>query len=134
MTSRIEHLHVSDVMDSEPVALPADLPASQALDDYFLRYGWDWFPAVDAYGRFVGLAEREKLEASPAGTRVADVVAPDTRNEFGVGVDEPLDSLLSSEPLQRLGAIMAGDGDGKLRGVVTVEQVIRALQPVARTA
>lgn len=134
VTSRIEHLHVSDVMDSEPVAVPSDLPASQALEDYFMRYGWDWFPVVDAFGRFVGLAEREKLDAASPTAPVADVVAPDTRSEFGVDVDEPLDALLSSEPLQRLGAIMAVDGEGKLRGVVTVEQVLRALQPVARTA
>jgi Zn-dependent protease len=134
VTSRIEHLHVSDVMDSEPVAVPSDLPAGDAVRDYFMRYGWDWFPVTDPGGRFIGLAEREKLEQASPGTRVGDMVAPDTRSEFGVQVDEPLDALLSSEPLQRLGAIMAVDGDGVLRGVVTVEQVLRALQPVARTA
>jgi Zn-dependent protease len=134
VTSRIEHLHVSDVMDAEPVAVPAGLPASQAIDDYFHRYGWDWFPVVDADGHFIGLAEREKLEQAGPSASVGDVVAPDSRREFGVDVDEPLDTLLGSEPLQRLGAIMAVDGDGVLRGVVTVEQVLRALQPVARTA
>jgi CBS domain-containing protein len=134
VTSRIEHLHVSDVMDAEPVAVPAGLPASQAIDDYFHRYGWDWFPVVDADGHFIGLAEREKLEQAGPSASVGDVVAPDSSREFGVDVDEPLDTLLGSEPLQRLGAIMAVDGDGVLRGVVTVEQVLRALQPVARTA
>jgi hypothetical protein len=37
--------------------------------------------------------------------------------------------VLASEGLQRLGAIMAVDDDGKLRGVVTLDQVRRALQP-----
>ena len=134
VTSRIEHLHVSDVMDSEPVAIPADTPVTSAIDDFFLRYGWDWFPVVDATGRFAGLAERERVESADAGARVGDSVAPESRSEFGVRVDEPLDSLLGSEPLQRLGAIMAVDGEGVLRGVVTVEQVLRALQPFARTA
>jgi hypothetical protein len=62
------------------------------------------------------------------------VLAPETRADFGVQVDAPLESLLGLEPLQRLGAIMAVDRDGMLRGVVTIEQVIRALQPVARSA
>ena len=42
--------------------------------------------------------------------------------------DRPIAELLSSEPLGRLGALMAVDGEGVLRGVVTVEQVRRALQ------
>jgi hypothetical protein len=42
--------------------------------------------------------------------------------------DRPITELLSSEPLGRLGALMAVDGEGVLRGVVTVEQVRRALQ------
>ena len=47
-----------------------------------------------------------------------------------VGLDEPLEALLGREVLQRLGAIVAVDPEGRLRGVVTVDQVRRALQPV----
>jgi hypothetical protein len=42
--------------------------------------------------------------------------------------DQPISELLASESLGRLGALMAVDGEGVLRGVVTVEQVRRALQ------
>jgi len=42
--------------------------------------------------------------------------------------DAPLEALLGSEALRRLGALMAVDADGRLRGVVTLEQVSRALQ------
>ena len=45
-----------------------------------------------------------------------------------VRTDTPLESLIGSEPLRRLGALMAVDADGRLRGVVTLEQVSRALQ------
>jgi Mg/Co/Ni transporter MgtE len=125
---------VADVMDAEPVAVPAATPVSRALEEFFLRYGWDWFPVVDPNGHFVGLAERERLEKADPNAMVGDVVEPETRTDFGVGVDEPLDALLGSEGLQRLGAIMAVDREGVLRGVVTIEQVMRALQPFARTA
>ena len=45
-----------------------------------------------------------------------------------VSTDTPLESLIGNEPLRTLGALMAVDADGHLRGVVTVEQVSRALQ------
>ena len=45
-----------------------------------------------------------------------------------VRADAPLESLLGSEPLRSLGALMAVDAEGRLRGVVTLEQVSRALQ------
>jgi Zn-dependent protease len=138
VASRIEHLRVSDVMDSEPVALPADIKLDRALDEFFLRYRWDWFPVVDVGGRFLGLATRENLEKVPEalrpGSMVSEVLSSDTGATFRVRMDEPLEALLGSEALQRLGAIMAVDGDGVLRGVVTIEQVSRALQPAARLA
>jgi CBS domain-containing protein len=134
VAARIENVRVRDVMDAEPVAVPAEANAAAALDDYFLRYGWDWFPVVDATGHFRGLVERERLEQADPAARVGDVVAPDTLADYRVQVDEPLEALLGSEPLQRLGAIMAVDREGVLRGVVTIEQVLRALQPVARPA
>jgi Zn-dependent protease len=136
--SRIEHLRVSDVMDAEPVALPAETKLDRALDDFFLRYRWDWFPVVDVNGRFLGLATREGLEKVPEslrpGSSVSEVIASDTGPAFRVRMDEPLEALLGSEALQRLGAIMAVDSDGVLRGVVTIEQVSRALQPATTLA
>ena len=52
---------------------------------------------------------------------------PDEAN-LRVRTDDPLESLLGSEPLRRVGALMAVDADGRLRGVVTLDQVRRALQ------
>jgi Zn-dependent protease len=138
VVSRIEHLRVADVMDSEPVALPAEAKLDRALDDYFIRYGWDWFPVVDVHGRFLGLATRDDLEKVPEtlrpGSNVSEVTAPESARTFRIRLDEPLEALLGSEGLQRLGAIMAVDAEGVLRGVVTIEQVSRALQPATRLA
>ena len=47
--------------------------------------------------------------------------------------DDPLEALLGSEPLVRTGALMAVDADGRLLGVVTWDQVRRALQHGAPT-
>ena len=47
-------MRVSDVMDTEPVAIPVDTTLDRAIDEYFLRYRWPWFFAVDAGHRFKG--------------------------------------------------------------------------------
>ena len=133
ITARIEGLRVSDVMDREPVAVAADLKLDRALDEYFLRYGYPWFPVVDAGGKFIGVVSRERAEAVPeqirATSSVDEVAQFDLGNAHSVPLDAPLESLLTSEALQALGAIMAVDREGILRGVVTIDQVRRALRP-----
>jgi len=62
---------------------------------------------------------------------VASVMAADTGGAgLRVDFDEPLEALLGREGLQRLGAIMAVDSEGVLRGVVTADRVRQALRPV----
>jgi Zn-dependent protease len=130
ISSRIGDVRVADVMDREPVAIPGDISVEQALDEYFLRYRWPWFPVVDAAHRFLGLLERERAdevpEVSRASSHVADLVDPD--QGLFVSDDAPLDSLLSNRNLRRLGALMAVDSEGRLSGVITIEQVGRALR------
>jgi Zn-dependent protease len=128
---RISALTVADVMDREPVAIPDELSVEQALDEYFLRYRWPWFPVVDAAHRFLGLVVRDKADEVPETSRttshVSDLLERDD-GTFQVRDDAPLDSLLSSRALRRFGALMAVDAEGRLCGVITAEQVTRALR------
>jgi len=130
ISSRIDSLQVADVMDREPVAIPGDISVERALDEYFLRYRWPWFPVVDAAHRFLGLLERDRAdevpEVSRASANVSDLIDPD--QGLFIRDDTPLDTLLSNQNLRRLGALMAVDADGRLSGVITVEQVGRALR------
>jgi Zn-dependent protease len=129
-TERLQGVTVADIMDTEPVWIPAEMPVAQAWDEFFLRYqGWPWFAVVEADGRYAGLAHRAAVEHaahSEGGTMAVRDVAATSDDQ--IGYDEPLEALLGSEPLRRLGALMAVDADGRLRGVVTVEQVTRALR------
>jgi Zn-dependent protease len=131
ITSKISHVLVSDVMDREPVAIPGELNIEEALDKYFLRYRWPWFPVVDAAHRFLGLLVRDKADEVPeisrASSLVTDLLEQDD-GTFQVRDDTPLDALLSNQNLRRFGALMAVDDDGRLSGVITVEQVGRALR------
>lgn len=130
ISTQLEGLLVSDVMDDEPVAIPADLTLDRAENEFFLRYGWEWFPVVDETGSLVGVLNRERLQATPEADRpsrrAGEVLEGDQPT---VGLDEPLETLLGSEGLQRLGALLAVDAEGRLRGVITADMVRRALRP-----
>ena len=127
---RIHHISVADVMDRQPVTIPGDISVEQALDQYFLRYRWPWFPVVDAAHRFLGLLQREAADDVPEVSRTVSLVSDIVDHDRGLFVrdDAPLDSLLANANLRRFGALMAVDADGRLSGVITVEQVGRALK------
>jgi Zn-dependent protease len=131
ISGRIGQMTVADVMDREPVAIPDQLSVERALDEYFLRYRWPWFPVVDAAHRFLGLIARDKADEVPEPSRstslVSDLLERDD-GTFQVSEDAPLDTLLANRSLRRFGALMAVDADGHLSGVITAEQVGRALR------
>jgi Zn-dependent protease/CBS domain-containing protein len=130
--SPLKGLTVQDVMDAQPVAVNNGLKLDAALDEFFWRYRWPWFPVTDNNGQFVGLVELDKVEAVPEalrpGSTVDSVMARDA-DSFQVRTDDPVETLLGAEALHRFGALMAVDADGVLRGVVTIDQVRRALRP-----
>ena len=133
LTSPLRELRVSDVMDDEPVVVPATARLERVEEEFFLRYGWSWFPVVDAGGRLLGILTRTALDAVPAdewGDRSASEAAA-VEDDAAVRVDEPVEALLALEGLRRLGALLAVDGDGTLRGIVTLQQVRRAVRAVA---
>ncbi|MHB1837984.1 MAG: site-2 protease family protein [Solirubrobacteraceae bacterium] len=132
LAQRIEGVRVADIMDTQPVAIPAATPVGQAVDEYFLRYGWSWFPVIDEDGRLLGIARQERAQASAdAGEgwlTTGSVLDAGGAAGWGVREDRPIADLLASEPLGRLGALMAVDDAGVLRGVVTIQQLQRAMQ------
>jgi Zn-dependent protease len=136
-SSRIEGIRVADVMDADPVAIPEDASVERALDEYFLRYRWPWFPVVDAADRFRGLIVREAADAVPEPSRptqrVGEVLELDATGTLRVRDDAPLESLLGNDALRRLGALVAVDADGRLSGVITADQVGRALRDALTT-
>ncbi len=134
-SERLDGVRVADIMDSEPVSVGAELPAGRAQEEFFLRYRWDWFPVVDERGHFAGVVREDRVQgAVGAGETTVPVrllMEADEAHDWRVGADAPIESLLASESLRRRGALMAVDAEGVLRGVITLDQVRRALVAAA---
>jgi len=133
-SQRIEGIRVADVMDAEPVTIPADVDALRAQDEWFLRYRYPWFPVVTAEGRFAGVLHAERVDAAVAGGQPALPVSElldEASTAYHVGRDRPLRALLNEPGLRELGALAAIDAEGVLVGVVTLDQVRRALVEAA---
>ncbi len=132
LSERIEGVRVADVMDSQPVAIASQVPVSQALDEFFLRYGWSWFPVIDGDGRCLGIVRQARLQAvqdeGEGWLTVGSALESEEAGGWQVNEDRPLTEVLGHESLGRLGAVMAVDAQGVLRGVITTDQVRRALQ------
>ena len=135
VTDRLEGMTVEDVMDHEPVTMPAATTLIEAEEQFFARAEWDWYPVVDEGGRFLGVARREAVEQAVAAGMpalpVSELMEPGDPLGQSVATTDSLEAAFGSEPLRRLGAIMAVDRDGRLRGVLTVEQLHRALTATA---
>jgi len=130
-TERLDGITVEDIMDAQPVTMPAGTPLAQAEDEFFLRYRWEWFPVVDADNRFLGVVREarvhEEIAAGRPALEVREIVETADAAAWRVRSDSPLEALLGDEQLRTRGALMAVDADGVLRGVVTLDQVRRAL-------
>ena len=68
---RIQNITVADIMDREPVTIPAELSLLDAQEQFFLRYRWPWFAVVDPARHFLGVVRgrawtrRSPLDAPP---------------------------------------------------------------------
>ena len=131
-TERIDGITVADIMDAEPVTMPATTTVLRAQDEFFLRYRWEWFPVVDERGRFVGVVSEQRIDDGDRGRAPGARGRPSSsrrpRPSAGACRRTARWSRCSAtSTCARNGALMAVDADGVLRGVVTIEQVRRAL-------
>jgi Zn-dependent protease len=128
---RLEGVTVADVMDTEPLTVPDALSVVAAQDEFFERSGFPWFPVVDGVGRFRGILRRESVESAVSGGRpaltVGEVLERGADAVGSVRRETPIEQVLGSESLRRFGALMVVDAEERLCGVVTIEQVRRAL-------
>jgi Zn-dependent protease len=130
---RIQRVTVGDIMDREPPTIPSELRLLDAQEQFFARYRQPWFAVVDQARHLLGVVRSERVDQEIAAGRpaleVGDVLELDL--PVRIGEREPLESLLKSEGLGRLGGMVAVDADDVVQGVVTIAQIRQALNPAA---
>jgi Zn-dependent protease len=130
---RIQRVTVGDIMDREPPTIPAELRLLDAQEQFFARYQRPWFAVVDHAKHLLGVVRSERVDQEIAAGRPALEVGDVLEHDLAVkiGEQEPLESLLRSEGLGRLGGMVAVDANDVVQGVVTVAQIRQALNPAA---
>jgi H+/Cl- antiporter ClcA len=140
----LEHTAVEDVMTADVTAVPASLPGRQLLWQYFLGDGprpHQAYPVVDADGKVLGVVTRTNL--------LEDWVASalnEGADEGGAGLDAVIAyDLIQREPItcfpwescrtaaERMAEhgvgrlpVVAEDGSGRLVGIVTRSDLLKA--------
>jgi len=105
MEQVLQRLRVGDIMTREPITLTPDLSVSDAVEQYFLRFGHGGFPVV-AEGGVVGLLSlsqvRDLTPAQRAQKSVSEVMRPLTD---GLAIDPQASAL---EALHKMSEVDSG--------------------------
>lgn len=123
----IEGITAETLMGTHPSTIDAATPAAEALAE-LERMDWTWSAVVAEDGRFLGILDA----SSDAGAATAgDAVPAADRDAFAVPASTGLEQLIRSPELRSLGALVVVDDGGRLLGVLSAEQVQRALTAAA---
>ena len=121
-------LRVGDVMTPEVVVLEAGTPLDEAVDNYFLRFGYGGFPVVHN-GRLVGMLSLKELKKIPrsqwGSLTVGEVMAPHSL-QAEIHPDEPITAAMEKMFHDDRSRLVVRDGD-KVRGLVTRSGIARFL-------
>ena len=120
------------MMTTEFVAVPAELTASQTIDrlrelepDAETIY---YVYVVDPGGRLVGVLSLRDLIVAPPATPIGEVMIDEP---VAVAVDADRDDVASVVARYNLLAVPVVDGDGRLVGIVTVDDAIDTILPAS---
>src|SRR5712692_9644274 len=121
-------LRVGDVMTTDVVALEAALSLDEAVDNYFLRFGYGGFPVMRG-GRLVGMLSLKELKAIPrerwSVLTVGEVMVPHGF-QAEVHPDEPITAAMERMFHDDRSRLVVMDGD-KVIGLVTRSGIARFL-------
>ena len=129
VADRLRAVTVADVMDPHPLTIPGSTPLIDVEETYFNAQRWPWFAVVDETGHYLGLLRHDRVERELAGGRPALTAAEvtDDAPPWRIDTSATLESLLRSDGLRVLGAVVAVDSEGILQGVVTLQAIRAAL-------
>lgn len=122
MTVALEGKKVADLMTREPISVPFDMPAGQflRLANFRRHVG---YPVVEADGSLLGFARIDEARRLEEDEPVERIVKPAETVALGADALDAVKQLAASE----LGRLMVLDSNGRLVGVFSKTDVVRAL-------
>jgi CBS domain-containing protein len=120
---------VHDVMTQDVVSVPQDLPVSQLLTEYFLRYGYHGFP-VTQNGTVAGVVSLDAVRHVPEPERAATTVTQIMRPLSGqttIAPQAPLTEALTKMAQEDTGRLLVMQ-DGTMYGMITKTGLLRFLE------
>ena len=127
-------LRVADVMTPEVVTLQAGDTLEDAVNQYFLRFGFESFPVLDEDGRLVGLLAFNDLKAIPRerwnSVTVAETMTP-RRPQIESQSDESIAAALGRMTQEDQDRLVVTDGE-KVVGLLSRSCIARFLELMQR--
>lgn len=128
-------IRVADLMIRDPVSVAPDLTISDAVEKFFLHYGYAGFPVVSD-GRALGLLSLGRVRECPPGERAArtvgDVMVP-VGQKITIAPQAPISDALHRMAEADAGRLLVMDGE-RLVGLITRSAIARFVQLKAQLA
>jgi Zn-dependent protease len=120
---------VGDLMITDPVVVPGDLPVSRAVDEHFMRHGFGGFP-VGRDADIEGLVSLRQVTRLPPDERprrtVREIMRP-ARDRVTIPVSAPISDALRRMDEEDTGRLLVTDG-GRVVGLVTRTGITHFIQ------
>jgi predicted transcriptional regulator len=120
---------IKDIMVKDIVTLGSSITVDEAVNNYFLRYGYGGFP-VEGDGKFLGIVTLKEVKDVPKAdwekVRVIDVLVPHTQR-WEVSPDEDVMRGLEQMIREDKGRLVVVE-NGRLSGLVTRNGIARFVQ------
>ena len=129
----LAHIRVNDIMTREPVTLAPELSVSEAIEQYFLRFGYGGFPVVSE-GRVLGVLSLSQIRHCKPEERTHKTIR-DIMLALGPELEirpqaSAIDAMRKMNETHRSRLVVV-DG-GKLVGLITRTGIARIVQTKAQ--
>jgi Zn-dependent protease/predicted transcriptional regulator len=126
----LSRVQVKDLMITECTSIPSHLSVGNAVNDYFLRYGYGGFP-VESDGRLKGLISLSDVrdldrEEWPR-TSVQSIMTPVDKGST-ISAEANIVEALHKMAASGLSRLIAVDASGECVGMITHNGILRRLQ------
>ena len=122
-------IKVKNVMARDIVTVNSSIPIDEAVDKYFLRYGYGGFPVMDD-GKFLGIITLKEIKNVPredwSKVKVSDVLVPHDK-KWEISPDSDVMGSLELMIKEDKGRIIVMEND-KIVGLITRNGIARYLQ------